>query len=283
MRQSELLTLPLTAIAVEGRLREVDPRRAEELAISLREAGQITPVEVGPVREDGRHKLIVGAHRVAAARLAGLQAIQAIVYDGTPDQERLREIDENLYRRELSPLDQATFLAERRAIYERVVGPVKAGRRNRANFAQLDFFDDVARKFGFKRRLVQLALWRRNTIAPDAWSLLAGTKHAEKGSTLDAIARLAPELQLAVVKLLVSGAAKTVRTALGALGVAPVVDPDAQQLQALASAWKNAGPQARDEFLRILVGSHGRAISAILTHTPATPPAKPRTARKASA
>jgi ParB family chromosome partitioning protein len=259
----QILTIPLTAVLVEGRLRSVDPNRAAELAVSLREAGQITPIEVAPEDAQGRHRLIAGAHRVAAAKLAGMDTIRATVFDGSEDQARLREIDENLYRRELSPLDQAAFLAERRGLYERLFGPVKAGRRNRAKFAQLDFFDDVAQRFGLQKRLVQLALWRRNAITPAAWSLLDGSRFAEKGVVLDAIGKLPAERQIAVVELLRAGLAKTVGEALVSLGLAQAADSEQRELQALMSAWSKAGTKAQGEFLAYLMKTRFSQLSAL--------------------
>ena len=253
----EILTIPLTAILVEDRLRAVDPDRASELAVSFREAGQITPIEVAPEDKNGMHRLIAGAHRVAAAKLAGLGAIRAVVFEGSADAGRLREIDENLYRRELSPLDQAAFLAERRAIYERLFGPVKAGKRNRAKFAQLNFFDDVTAKFGLGKRLVQLALWRRNAIQPAVWAMIAGSRIGENGAMLDAIGRLDTPTQAQVVQMLLSPSGpKTVAAALQQIGRAPVVDEGRRQMQALMSAWDKAAVPARTQFLAHLVRQH---------------------------
>lgn len=253
----QILTIPLTAILVEDRLRAVDPDRAAELAISLREAGQITPIEVGPEDAAGMHRLIAGAHRVAAAKLAGLGAVQAVVFEGSADAGRLREIDENLYRRELSPLDQAAFLAERRAIYERLFGAVTAGRRNRGKLPQLSFFDDVTDKFGLGRDTVKRALRRRASIDPKVWAQLSGTKIGENGAMLDAIGRLDAATQGQVVSMLLSPSGpKTVAAALHQLGRAPVVDEDRKQLQALMSAWDKAAVPARTQFLTHLVRQH---------------------------
>ena len=253
----QIMTIPLTSILVEDRLRTVDPDRAGELAVSFREAGQITPIEVAPEDKNGMHRLIAGAHRVAAAKLAGLGAIEAVVFEGSADAGRLREIDENLYRRELSPLDQAAFLAERRAIYERLFGPVKAGKRNRGKLHQLSFFDDVTDKFGLGRDTVKRALRRRAMIEATVWARLSGTKIGENGAMLDAIGRLDTSTQAQVVQMLLSPSGpKTVAAALQQIGRAPVVDEDRKQLQALMSAWDKAAVPARTQFLGHLVRQH---------------------------
>lgn len=264
----QLLQLPLSAIRVEDRLREVDHDRATEMATSMRESGQITPIEVAPEGADGRYKLIAGAHRVAAARIAGLASIWARVFDGSADEARLREIDENLYRRELGPLDQAAFIAERRAIYERVFGEVKPGRKRRgelgASLRQLNFFDDVTEKFGLSRHTIKRALWRNHAICNGAWNQLKGSRFAEKGAVLDAIGRLAPEMQVRVVEQLVGGQSKSVGDALTALGASKRVDEDARQLQALIGGWSKAGVPARGQFIAYLVKSHAPSLRKAL-------------------
>ncbi len=263
----QIVLLPLSKISVEGRLREVDETRAAEMANSLRDRGQLTPVEVAPPDGRGMHRLIFGAHRVAAARLAGLEAIQAVIFSGTRDEERLREIDENLYRRELSPLDQATFLTERREIYERLHGKVKRGPKDRANLAQLSFFDDITQKFGLPARTVKRAMWRRSSIADAAWARIAGSWIAEKGVMLDAIARVAKARQAEVVALVLGGKSRTVADALNRLGLGTATDEAAQQLAALRAAWRRAGADARRRFAAELAAAHRPALLEALKET----------------
>ena len=59
------------------------------LAASLTESGQHTPIHVGPADSDGRHQLIAGAHRVAAARRIGLATLQATIFRGDALQAQL--------------------------------------------------------------------------------------------------------------------------------------------------------------------------------------------------
>src|SRR5580658_2190212 len=93
----------------EDRLRAIDPDKVAEFAISMADVGQLTPIEVAE-RDALGHRIIYGAHRWAAAPIAGLPFIRAIIFTGTADERRLREIDENLFRSELTPYDEAAFL-----------------------------------------------------------------------------------------------------------------------------------------------------------------------------
>ncbi|MDE0407355.1 MAG: ParB/RepB/Spo0J family partition protein [Alphaproteobacteria bacterium] len=112
--------MPLDDIAVEDRLRAVDPAAVEHLAESIDRQGLQSPIQVRRVDEGGCI-LVAGAHRVAAARLLGWTRIEAFEVKDLPEDELvLLEIDENLYRAELRPIDKAHFFATRKEVYQRL-------------------------------------------------------------------------------------------------------------------------------------------------------------------
>lgn len=83
-----------------------DEDELRELAESLREVGVLQPVVVRD-RRDGTYELIMGERRLRAARLAGLDAIPAIVR-ATDDSDLLRDaLLENIHRAQLNPLEEA--------------------------------------------------------------------------------------------------------------------------------------------------------------------------------
>lgn len=127
MSDITLLSIPLDRVTVGPRLRPVDADYVALLAASMAETGQHTPVDVGPADAEGRHPLIAGAHRHAAATAAGLPTLLARVFTGSDDARKLLEIDENLLRRELNELDRAVFLAARKDIYERLYPETRHG------------------------------------------------------------------------------------------------------------------------------------------------------------
>ena len=60
-----------------ARRKTLDPNKAEEIAESMMEEGQITPIQV---RKDGeRFVLIEGLHRLEACRLLGEETIIALM------------------------------------------------------------------------------------------------------------------------------------------------------------------------------------------------------------
>ncbi len=90
------------------------PRRAfpeaglKELADSIRATGVVQPILLR--RADGRYQLIIGERRWRAARLAGLEAVPALVRD-VADREVLElALTENLLREDLNPLEAARGL-----------------------------------------------------------------------------------------------------------------------------------------------------------------------------
>ncbi|ROR43231.1 ParB/RepB/Spo0J family partition protein [Kitasatospora cineracea] len=100
--------LPLESISPNPRQpREVfDEEKLAELVSSIKEVGLLQPVVV---RQTGpeRYELIMGERRWRASRLAGLDAIPAIVRATEDDKLLLDALLENLHRAELNALEEA--------------------------------------------------------------------------------------------------------------------------------------------------------------------------------
>ena len=76
-----------------------------ELADSIRSSGVLQPILVR--RVDGKYQLIAGERRLRAARLAGLQAVPAVIRD-LGDRETLElAVTENVMREDLNPIEVA--------------------------------------------------------------------------------------------------------------------------------------------------------------------------------
>lgn len=253
----------LSDIDRSARLRPVDIDKALLIAASMAESGLRTPIEVrtGGKRSKSPYVLVIGGHRCEAAAQLGWEEIDAYVLDLTADEARLREIDENLYRTELNPLDQAVFLAERKRLYEKLHPEARNGgdrvSEQFAIFGKLAprFTLEVTERLGLSERSIYRIL-QRARIADDVRHRLAGTKVARTGSELDALARLDPDQQRAVVSLLLAedeaARAPTVSAALAAIdgrrSKAPVSREDAE-FEGLLRAWKAAGAAARNRFI----------------------------------
>jgi ParB family chromosome partitioning protein len=107
-----VLSIPLDEIELGPNVRErLDEAHAAAIAESARSAGILTPIELEPLGPK-RHRLLDGAHRLAAARSLGLKSIPAIVRPAEGDAARIeRQLLLNCTRADLRPLERARAIA----------------------------------------------------------------------------------------------------------------------------------------------------------------------------
>lgn len=186
-------------IEVGHRLRPVSAAQVEALCASIRELGRITdPVHVRRAgRKDGRLVLIAGAHRVAAAAALGLETVPAHVWDCPDDWARLLEIDDNLAHGELSPLDRAVFLAQRKETYERLHPEARHGgdrksldwhEKNQTDM--MSFCSATADQFGLTARHVRRLVSAGLALGPDQVALLRAAPRRVTLQDLQTLARI---------------------------------------------------------------------------------------------
>lgn len=110
----DLLVIPewnSRASSVEDK---AEQKELADLAASVKARGVQTPIEVQAM-DDGKYLLVFGNRRVKAARLAGLPHVPSIVTASTTENERrMRNIDENLKRKNLTSYEEARVFAELR-------------------------------------------------------------------------------------------------------------------------------------------------------------------------
>ncbi|KAF0231665.1 MAG: chromosome partitioning protein ParB [Beijerinckiaceae bacterium] len=196
VRFGEIIALPLDEIDTTDRLRPVDPAHVEAIAASIALINLMQPIVVRP--DGNRYRLVAGAHRLAAVRTLGRPDIDAIIENIDDDEARLVEIDENLMRRELSALDRAIFLAERKEAFDRLNPDVaKPGRRKKELSQSLRQFGErftkqTAKRLGMSERSVQLCLELVKNLAPEARDALRLSDVADNQSELIKLAALEP-------------------------------------------------------------------------------------------
>ena len=138
-------------IVPDNRLRPVDPDRVAQIADSIAKIGLQHPIIVRQI-STAEFELVAGLHRVSALDTLGITHITAVQVpdDLPPDAVRLIEIDENLCRHELTPLDRMRFLAERKKVYEQLYPETKKGAKNQHTKKLLNeiisFSNDTAEK-----------------------------------------------------------------------------------------------------------------------------------------
>jgi ParB family chromosome partitioning protein len=227
---SPVILAGVSAIDATGRLRPVDPAHAQMIAASMNESGLIQPIVVRADASGNGLKLVVGGHRLCGAEINGWDEIAAILVECSDDEARQIEIDENLARKELTALERAEFLAERKRVYETLHPEVAHGKARRpktdkqkvANFATFSRFSkDAAKATGLSERSVQLACALAASLSPEAVALIRGTKLADNQAQLQALAALDPAEQVTAAREVAEGRASNVAKARVSAGLVP--------------------------------------------------------------
>lgn len=254
MSAQTIETLPIAEIAVPPRLREIDQGWVEAMAQSITEIGQKSPIEV--VRAETGYRLVAGAHRLAAIKWLGREDIRAVVSSLDDVEAELAEIDENLIRRELGPLDRAVFLARRKYLYEKVNPETRAGvaggraRQGAAN-EMFSFAAETAKKIRLGRRAIERAV-RIGALDKDVRARISGTWLAGKEGELYALAKHSPARQMQIITMLLDeqSPVRSVKAAARVIDghVEDAPSPEEEQLARLMDAWRRAGAKARREF-----------------------------------
>jgi ParB family chromosome partitioning protein len=266
--------LPLDDIEISDRLRDADPAHVAAIAESIQQIGQQVPIRVR-IDPKGQYHLIAGLHRIEACRLVGLPEIECLIETGLDElTARIIEIDENLIRHELNPLDRAAFLAERKRIYEELHPETRAGvagakarqgqKSATAIFAVASgsqegvpaFSEDVAARTRLSARTVWRAVQVHSRLAAEVRRRLSGTHIAQKEGELFALSRQSPDRQMRIVDLvLAEGGPKTVKQAIEQITPsAQRKSPDEAAYKALLSAWRRCSPAMQQRFLDDVAG-----------------------------
>jgi ParB family transcriptional regulator, chromosome partitioning protein len=227
---SPVFLASVAAIDATGRLRPVDEAHAKLIAASMNESSLIQPVVVRTDSSGNGLKLVVGGHRLRGAAILGWDEIPAILIEATDDEARQIEIDENLARKELTALERAEFLAERKRVYETLHPETAHGKAKRpktekgkvANLATFARFSkDAAKSTGLAERTIQRSVELAGRLSPEAVTLIRGTKVADNQAQLQALAELEPQHQVTVAGLIAANAAGNVAKARVVAGMVP--------------------------------------------------------------
>lgn len=245
------------------RLRPATEAGCATILQSLDELGGIiAPLHVRKVKD--RYVLLDGMHRLAVARMEGIETLPVRVYRCNDQQARLMEIDGNIAGAELTPLDTAVFLAARKRVYEKMHPQTKAGVAGAAarwdatdTMSVASFVKTTAKKFGLSerhvRRLVSagLSLDRKD---------LGKLRSAPEQVTLKDLMEISqidqPGERHNVCIMLAEGSAKSASdarqkwaNATGATEKAEPEDPETAELNALLKAWSRTRKSARKRFM----------------------------------
>ena len=248
-------------IEVEDRLRSVDEAAVDHIAESMAARGQIYPIQIRTI-EPGRFRLLTGAHRIAAAQTLGWTHIEAFLVDNLEEEEvSLLEIDENLCRAELSPLDRCRFLAKRKAIYERLhpetkhgahlkLPPWQHGENGQSQPPERapSFVEDTAASTPWSSRTIARSTRIGEHISPDLQAALVDTPVARRTRDLERIADMEPEEQRSLLDRI--KATEQPPKSLSALQKDPAATPQPPltNVARLKKTWTKCSEDERTEF-----------------------------------
>lgn len=172
----QITKLKLTDITVKERLRGVDSEKVERLKESILRVGLINPITVsGGV-------LSAGYHRFTAFKELGLEEIDCHIIDDDELLQKEIEIDENLYRNELTVLERGKMEA------------IKKKHEEEWRKRQLEI------EYVQTPEEVKYELAKIESIAPEAKEKLKGTPYENNKTFLLDLAQLSKDYQVSVTQ-----------------------------------------------------------------------------------
>ena len=279
----EILLIPTSDIDTGDRLRAVDDVWAAALGDLMTRDGQHTPVQVCRLPGSSRWTIVVGAHRHRGAQLAEIEYLRAEVVSANRVDRRLREVNENLWRRDLDPLDRAAFVAELVELKRAQAGigvadhraasvpnskkaiDAEAGRTLETISNVYGWSEEVGEQLGFTGRTVRndLLLYRR--LAPSLIGKLRAARHPILGNAtqLRALAKLDDAKQARAVAMLLDAdqPAKTLGDAVKMIEGRRAPDAETKRLSTFIGTFQRMGIAEKRGALAhlgsLLPASHG--------------------------
>ncbi len=108
----EIIQIPIEKLTtgVHDIRMEVENEDLDELAASIRRIGIIVPLVV--VAAEDRFTVVAGHRRLSAARKVGLQTVPCVVRSGSVADSTEVSLAENIFRTDLTPIEQAAAMAD---------------------------------------------------------------------------------------------------------------------------------------------------------------------------
>jgi len=255
--------LPVGDIVMRNRLRPVSPAGVAAIRASIEELGVMQdPIHVRKVpHRGGEFVLLVGAHRLTAAIEMGWETIPVTCWKCNDDFATLMELDDNLAGADLTALDTAVFLAERKRIYEKLhpetrQGHAGAAARHSATdiMSVATFTNSSAEKFGLTDRHIRRLVAAGTALSPAEIKDLRGAEKKIALNDLIGLSKIGDEAERHhVVASLAQGKAKNVSAARKVWKHGDRTPPKPSATDAayrkLLDAWNRAPKAAQRQFV----------------------------------
>ncbi|MCU0505691.1 MAG: ParB/RepB/Spo0J family partition protein [Chloroflexi bacterium] len=241
----------------------MDQDSLDDLTASVREHGILQPILVRPAA-GGRYQIVAGERRWRAARMAGLDAVPALIEE--LDDETALEISiiENLQREDLSPLDEALM-------YERMIHEHGYSVRRLAQKLGKDkgYLENRLRLADAPPEVKELVSVRKDTLSA-AYELMKVSDAKKRKRLADQVAR--GELSLVKLKERIDGrrSRRPVADADEAAEVAARAETHAgavrREAEAQADTWSGTRPTGpvRDDALQTAKAQFAEALEGLM-------------------
>jgi ParB family chromosome partitioning protein len=256
---SDQKIIPIEKIHVPtDRLREFDENYAKAIASSITDGAPNQDILVRYTSGGKQpYTLVDGEHRLGAMKLLGHTEIPVKVRQLTKQEARLAEIDSNLVGYDLTALDRAIFMAERKKVYEALYPETKHGGDRRSEgfdfqedkVVHLKFTEDAAEKVGLGYKTIQRSIQIAKNLDANTIKALRGTPEANNASRLLSLARMEPEKRSVAINIF-KETGDLADAIYQSVGKNTKKAPEAElKYAALVAAWKAAPQKAKLKFI----------------------------------
>ena len=245
-------------IDISDRLRPVTGAGVAQLIASVEQLGHFTdPIQVRRVaHRDNALVLMAGAHRVEAAKAMGHETIRAQIWDCNDNQARLFEIDDNLASRELTALERAVFMAERKKVYlalypETAAGGDHGNQHTGGRQTELSSFCQVtAETLNISDRQVRKYVSIGEQLSADEAKVLMTSPIGTNLKELDRLVRARPDDRAKLFDAIKGSSPPSLREAKARTGLLPPTPPDEEKkMGAMDSAWIRLSAKLKKRWL----------------------------------
>lgn len=197
--------VPIEQIKIASNRRKAKAQKVSELMESIEVNGLLNAITV-----DQNLNLVAGLHRLTACKQLGYTEIECniVTYKDT-EQAKLAEIDENVIRNELEPLERAELWLEREEILQSLGMRPKVGynqfslnsvKGNETVSTKPKTTLDLAKEVGYSERSFQIYIQIARDIAPEIKEQIKGTELSYRIRNLLSIARVGGKERTSAVK-----------------------------------------------------------------------------------
>lgn len=264
----QILLVRVADIRVGERLRPIDPVWARALGQIMLKEGQTTPIEICQLPGQPGYLLVAGGHRLDGRRLTDQEYVKAVLVTANAIQRRKREVSENVWRKELGPLDRSTFIAELVDLQKAEAGldPAQSGQSVAAKARWADaiateagdaidtmtiaygWTAEVAETLGFSRKTIYRDLELHRGLRPDVAAQIRDTAVGTNATQLRALAKLEESEQRAIAGMIAGGDAKSVAEAQAMRDQKPRAadrDPQDVHFERMMALWSRMGAKTK--------------------------------------